>query len=456
MKGLKVREILSATGGKLIRGREDDPIEGFSIDSRTISPNAFFIPLRGKRFDGHAFVAEAKERGAKGVIFSQEMGVVLPIMIAVADTKEALGQIAKYYRNKFRPKVVAITGSNGKTTVKEMVAHIAQRKYRVLKAKESFNNDIGVPLTLLELNDEIEVLILEMEMNELGGIRRLCEMSSPQIGVITNISETHLEFMKTKEGVASEKRELLESLPVSGTAILNRDDPLVMKISEGFKGEKITFGLASDADFFAQNPQYFPDFTITLLNKKYRLFLPSVGEGNLYNSLASIAVARALGIELTTAISSLSDFRSPSLRYQIVNLKSYKILLDCYNANPVSMREALKTLKIIAPKRKIGVLGDMKELGKDSERLHYQLGQEAKRYLDFLIALGEFGGAVVAGARKEGMPEDKTFPVKDTSAVLSLLLDILKPYDTILVKGSRALCLETIYFALKEIYDRKR
>ncbi|MEO0100211.1 MAG: UDP-N-acetylmuramoyl-tripeptide--D-alanyl-D-alanine ligase [candidate division WOR-3 bacterium] len=441
---LSVKEVIEITNGILIRGREDSLIENIATDSRNISPNDFFLPLKGKNFDGHSFIREAKEKGAKGIIFSKEIKEELPIMIKVSDTKTALKAIASYYRKKFHPKVVAVTGSNGKTTVKEMVAHIAQIKYKVLKAKESYNNDIGLPLTILELNEETEVLVLEMEMNEIGGTRSLCQIALPEIGVITNISETHLEFMKTKEGVAKEKKELLESLPEDGFAILNFDDPLIREIAEEFSFKKITFGLSQESDFFAQDIQFFPEKTEYLLQGKYRVLLKTIGEGNVYNSLAALAVSSALGIDLREAVSSLANFQPPPLRYQVIDLANYKILLDCYNANPASMLEALKTLKIIAPGRKIGVLGDMKELGEREREFHLELGKRAKDYLDILIAVGDLAEVVIEGARKAGMAKERTFPFKEREEAVRFLLEIIKPYDTILFKGSRVMSLEII------------
>ncbi len=453
MERLSVKEIIMATKGRLIRGNEEDYIERISTDSRTLSPGDFFIPLKGKRFDGHSFIGEAKKRGAKGVLFSEEIKEELPIMIKVENTKTALHEIAGYYRRKFHPRVVAITGSNGKTTVKEMVAKIASLKYKVLKSPESYNNDIGVPLTLLRLTSDTEILILEMEMNQIGGTRLLCEMSLPDIGAITNISDTHLEFMKTRGGVAREKRELLESLPSSGIAVLNGDDLKVAEIGKGFTFKKLTFGLREAFHFSAHRVNQSLESSLYLLNGRYRVYLPLPGIGSIYNSLCAIAIASALMIDLATAISALANFSPPPLRYQLINLKNYKILLDCYNANPASMEEALKTITQIAPKRRIGVLGDMKELGERSREFHYELGRRAAGYLDLLIALGEFAPVLIAGAREEGMAKEKTYELNDADEVVALLLDILKPYDTILIKGSRAMNMERIYYKLKGRYD---
>ncbi len=448
MERLTVKEIQEATGGIVVRGRLDDDIDNLSTDSRTISPGDIFIALSGKNFDGHSFIAEVKGKGAKGVIYSLDIREEFPIMIKVADTKSALVQIAQAYRKKFSPKTVAITGSNGKTTVKDMVAKIASTKYKVLKAKDSYNNEIGVALTLLELTSETEILILEMEMNQIGGTYLLCEMSQPDIGAITNISDTHLEFMKDRNGVAQEKRELIASLPPTGIAILNNDDPLVKKMGDDFSLQKITFGQKS-GDFFAKQIKLLPDFTTYLLNGRYRVFLPLIGRCNVYNSLCAIAIATALGIEVATAISALSDFEPPPLRYQTINLKGYKVLLDCYNANPVSMEEALNTLSLIAPGRKIAILGDMKELGERAKDLHFELGRKARQYLDFLVTIGDFAQVVIEGARKEKMAKERTFAANREEEVISFLLDILQPFDTILIKGSRAMNMERIYFKLR-------
>ncbi|MEO0125841.1 MAG: cyanophycin synthetase, partial [candidate division WOR-3 bacterium] len=214
--------------------------------------------------------------------------------------------------------------------------------------------------------------------------------------------------------------------------------------AEGFNFKKLTFGLSQERDFFAQDIQFFPEKTEYLLQGKYRVLLKTIGEGNVYNSLAALAVSSALGIDLREAVSSLANFQPPPLRYQVIDLANYKILLDCYNANPVSMLEALKTLKIIAPGRKVGVLGDMKELGEREREFHLELGKRAKDYLDILIAVGDLAEVVIEGARKAGMAKERTFPFKEREEAVRFLLEIIKPYDTILFKGSRVMSLEII------------
>ncbi|MCS7257911.1 MAG: UDP-N-acetylmuramoyl-tripeptide--D-alanyl-D-alanine ligase, partial [candidate division WOR-3 bacterium] len=234
---LTVSEIIEATQGTLVKGNPNSIVPKISIDSRRINKKDAFIAIVGKQFDGHRFINDAIKNGAETVILHKMPNIyeLISNIILVNDTKEALLKIAGYYRQKFRVKVIAITGSNGKTTTKEMIAYILAQKFKVLKAPESFNNDIGVPLTLFQIRPETEVVVLEMEMNEFGGIRKLTKAAMPQIGVITNIGDTHLEFLKDRHGVALEKQELLEALNGHGSAVLNRDDPMVVKIAEPFE-----------------------------------------------------------------------------------------------------------------------------------------------------------------------------------------------------------------------------
>ncbi|MEO0072584.1 MAG: UDP-N-acetylmuramoyl-tripeptide--D-alanyl-D-alanine ligase, partial [candidate division WOR-3 bacterium] len=243
-----VSEILEATQGKLIRGNPNAIVPNISIDSRTIKKKDAFIAILGKQFDGHQFITDAINRGAETIIVHKIENTLEQAtnVILVSNTKDALLQLASYYRQKFPVKVIAISGSNGKTTTKEMAAHILAQNFQVVKAPYSFNNDIGVPLTLFQIRPETEIVVLEMEMNEPGGITKLAQIAMPEIGVITNIGDTHLEFLKDRQGVAKEKQELLEVISEHGSVVLNRDDPWVVKIARPFRFyKKLFFGIKS-------------------------------------------------------------------------------------------------------------------------------------------------------------------------------------------------------------------
>lgn len=459
MEKLTVEEILTATRGKLITGHPTTEISNICIDSRTLQPKDLFIAIKGKNFDGHQFIPEALAKGAIGVVASNsKVKIANSILIQVKDTIEALGNLARYYREKFSPLVIGVTGSNGKTTTKEMIAALLSRRMKVVKAKVSYNNEIGVPLTIFTLDSQTQVLIVEMEMNILGGIRNLAKIAKPQIGVVTNIGDTHLEFLHSRENVMKEKSELVESLTPNGTAILNGDDELVMAIGSNFpKIRKLTFGLHKPAFVYANKiTDLATQGTHFLLNGKYRVRLPVLGEHNIYNALAAAATAHVAGLAWAEIVFGLENFKPPPMRLEIIKIKDLTILNDTYNANPQSMRAALETLKKIKTEgRKIAVLGDMLELGEQSQTFHTELGKEAAKIADIIIAVGKASQAIIDGAKTRDCFKDNRFVCVNNEIALTKLIDIAQPKDTILIKGSRAMHLEEIVQGIKAYYEKK-
>lgn len=464
MEELTIEEIITATNGKLLSGHLRTKISNIAIDSRTIQSKDLFVAIKGKNQDGHKFVAEAIGKGAIGAIVTNPPQInnlskmENVILIKVKDTTEALGNIARYYRAKFNPLVIAVTGSNGKTTTKEMIASILKRRMKSVKAKESYNNDIGVPLTVLEMNSQTEVLILEMEMNILGGIRNLAQIAKPQIGLVTNIGDTHLEFLGSRENVMKEKAELIESLDYDGIAILNADDELVMAIGNNFpKIKKLTFGLNQSADIYAsQIIDLITEGSHFLLQGKYRVGLRLLGRHNIYNALAAIATARACGIDFASIVAGIEEFKPVSMRLEIVRIKDLTIINDAYNANPQSMKTALATLaKIDSDGKKIVVLGDMLELGERSSVFHYELGQEVAKIADVILVIGKFSRNVIEGALQTGINPEIAKNFENTQNLLTNLIDIIQPKDTILIKGSRAMRLESLLEEIKTLYEKK-
>ncbi len=465
MEPLSVKEIAQASGGLVIAGDIKTVVKSVSIDTRTLEAGALYIALRGKRLDGHQFVSEAVAKGAIGVMIEKGQGQgfstsTCPV-IEVADTKAALLALAAWYRRRFNPKVVAITGSNGKTTTKEMLAKILCSRFRVVSAPGSFNNEIGVPLTVLRIDRFTEVALFEIEMNELGGTLRLAQLCQPEVGIVTNVADTHLEFMKNRQGVAQEKRELIAALPEGGVAVVNFDDPLVMAMVKSGDSRQpiavITFGFGEGADVFAQGIK---EHGITgsefLLNGKYPVFLPVPGRHNIANFLAACAAARVLGVEFEAAINSISGFSLPPNRLAVQRLSQVVLIDDCFNANPQSVAVALKVLAASAPKeRRLAILGDMLELGDSSERLHQKIGEEAGGCVDRLVVIGEKCRAVIAGAEKAGLPPSRIRQYKKTADVGEELFDIVQEGDTILVKGSRAMSLEKICEMIVRHYGEK-
>jgi UDP-N-acetylmuramoyl-tripeptide--D-alanyl-D-alanine ligase len=459
-----VRGVLEATGGELLRAGSRKEASGISIDTRTMRRGELYIAIIGKSLDGHKFVTQAVKAGAAGVVVSQEVAVPPRTLakrgvavIRVKDTTRALGDIAAFHRKRFSPTVIAVTGSNGKSTVKEMLAQILSKRYNVLKPKSSFNNDIGVPLTVLELTPETQVAVIEMEMNILGGIRRLCEIAQPQIGIVTNIGDTHLEFLLDRAGVAQEKSELIEYINGNGTAILNADDPLVMEIGRRFPTrEAVTFGVKHKADIFASRVEDLGlDGLAFRLNGKLPVRLAVPGLHNVTNALAAAGAATAVGMRAAEIVAGLESFKPLPLRLEIEQFAGILLIADCYNANPQSMAAALDILARTGKGRRIAVLGEMFELGAAASDAHREVGRQAAKAANLVLALGEHRREIAEGARSAGMRSKAVLCFEDIKGLAQKLIDTAQSGDTILAKGSRANRMETIVRELKACYGKK-
>jgi UDP-N-acetylmuramoyl-tripeptide--D-alanyl-D-alanine ligase len=463
---LSARQLVAATGGRLTRGKPTRRVIGISIDTRTIQLGELYIAIVGKSLDGHNFVAEAFRKGAAGAVVNDGSRIAnagsrsrpLSFVISVPDTTRALGDIAAWHRRRFSPKVVGIVGSNGKSTTKEMLAAILGRRFKVLKPAGSFNNDIGVPLTILAVNRHTQAAVIEMEMNEIGGIRRLCEIAQPEIGVVTNIGDTHLEFLLDRQGVAAERSELIEYIAKTGTAILNADDPLVMQIGKRFPArETITFGRSRKADLYATRIRDLGLSGVTFaLNGKVPVRLKVPGLHNVHNALAAIAAAGAVGFATREAIEGIEQFPGMPMRLQVERRAGLTLIVDCYNANPQSMAAALEVLAQCRTGRRIVVLGDMNELGAAARGAHRQLGQQAGRVADVLVVRGRFAAEVASGARKAGLARRNVVSLRTNREVSQKLIDTLGVGDTILIKGSRANLLEEVVRDLRTRYGDKQ
>jgi UDP-N-acetylmuramoyl-tripeptide--D-alanyl-D-alanine ligase len=450
MEPIVLSQIIKATRGNLISGMPDTKISGISIDSRKVFCGDLFIALKGERFDGHSFLEEAFKKGAIGAIVLKKfkMQNANKVIIKVKDTLKALGEIAKIYRERFDIPVVAISGSNGKTTTKEMLSHILSKKFNLIKAKASYNNFVGVPLTLFEIGKNTQVVVLEMETNLLGGINRLVKLAKPLVGIVTNISDTHLEFLKARANVFREKAELIGSLPDKGVAVFNSDDTYTAKMKELAKPRRlITFGIKSKSDFCASCIEIKDRQIEFILNNSYKIRLNTIFYGNVYNALAAVAVAHSVfGLSLKTVAVRLGGFRFLPMRMELINFKDIRIINDSYNANPQSMQEALFSFKNINTSgRRIAVLGDMLELGQDSPDFHYQLGRLCLVCeVDMLVTTGNLARHIAKGAKEAGMVKENIFTFDNTQSTAQALSSILKPKDVVLIKGSRKMRMEEI------------
>lgn len=429
---MQTKELLRATGGKLIRGDINKTHKNISINSRTLSPGDVFIAIKGWKFDGHDFIREAIKNGASCIIISRSQILdprpCLPAgrsqhginIIYVKDTLKALQNIAAYHRNKFNIPIIGITGSSGKTTTKDMLASILSQELKTLKNEQNFNNEVGVPLTLLKLNKSHQVAVIEMAMQGLGELKLLAKIVKPSIVIITNIGEAHLGHLKTKRNIAKAKSEISTYLKKKDMAILPADDRHL-----NFLRKKIPNG-AQISLFGEKDIEKY---------KSILKYIPLPGQHNVLNALAAIAAAKALRIKDSSIIKGLEKFKPSSKRMDIIKTKNkITIINDTYNANPSSMKAALSTLAAYPGGRKIAVLGDMLELGQKSKFFHNAIGNYAKEMgIDVLISVGKLSRDIKAD-----------FHYKTTAQAAKKLMAIAKPGDTMLVKGSRGMHMEKI------------
>ncbi|MBI3605441.1 MAG: UDP-N-acetylmuramoyl-tripeptide--D-alanyl-D-alanine ligase [Nitrospirae bacterium] len=453
-----VGEIVKITRGRLIQGNPDTIVKRFSTDSRKIEPEAFFIPLRGDRFDGHQFIDQACQNGASGSFKARSSPVVSPgICIEVDDPLTALQEIAGEVRKHFKGPVVAITGSNGKTTTKEMLNAILAKKNKLLKSEGNFNNHIGLPLTLLGLTPSDRIILLEMGINHPGELRRLCEIARPTVGVITNIGETHLEGLGSIEGVAQAKGELLDFLG-EGTAVLNQDSPFYTTLKTRQKGKRVSFGLSEGADFRGSHAQSMPQgvrFTLTHRGDQLDIQLAVPGTHNVYNALGAAAASSTLGCGTEEIVQGLNAFSPVPLRSEMFDLNpNVKVVSDAYNANPSSMEAAIRMLAERGAedhRKTVAILGDMLELGKTSEKAHFRLGQmigELKIWRLFLY--GPEARHVSEGARDEGMAGEAVSICPTHEEIVRQVRTLFSTRSLVLVKGSRGMKMEKVLELLKK------
>ena len=444
-----LRDLIKITKGKLIQGELDTKIQKISIDTRTLRRGDVFLAIVGENFDGHDFLEEAIKKGTSGLIVSKipdeielaGLAVSRGFILKVKDTLKALGDIASFFRKKSKAKIIAVTGSNGKTTVKEMTASILESKFKVLKAPQSYNNQIGVPLTLLNLKPWHKIAILELGANHSGEIGKLAKICQPDIGIITNIGKSHLGYFGSQERIFEAKCELIKNSNLK-KLVLNSDDSYLRKIR--FKN-KITFGIENKADFQAKILKTDQKSTLFEVEKtKIKLSLPGIF--NVYNALAAIAISRIFGVSFEKIKKSLENYKTLPLRSEIFKIKKVTIFQDCYNSNPTSIIEALKVLERFSAK-KIVVFGDMLELGRFSKKEHQKIGRylnNSKPYL--VICVGDLAKFAFKGIKDKNI---KKYWIDEALKATKILKPFLNKDVTILIKGSRKMQLEKITEKLK-------
>ena len=451
-----MNEIENKLLAELLGRVERVEIKGISIDSRNIKEGELFIAIKGDRFDGHDFVPDAMKRGAWGALVERsalekkyERLGGLKNILAVEDTVCALQEMSFMHRKKYSLPVVGITGSNGKTTTKEMLACILKQKGPVLKNEGNLNNHIGVPLTLLKLGAHHKSAAVEMGMSAPGEIDVLARLVSPEVGVITNIGPAHLEFLGSMDMVAAAKAELLNNLKHEGTAVLNADDPYFDTLKNKFGGRVLSFGIEKKADARAvdiKQGKNFTDFTIKADDSRVHVRLQAVGRHNIYNALAAAAAALALEMPIDAIKYGLDEFAPVAMRSELKVMNGRTVLADCYNANPGSMKAALETLASLKGRMKaVAVLGDMLELGDAGVEAHREIGRTAAKLgVDVLITVGELARHMLEGAAGAGMAKDRLFSAGSHSEAAELLRKQTANGDAVLVKGSRGMKMEKI------------
>ena len=457
-------DIIEASGGEVLTGKQSIGFTGINTDSRQIRPQECFVCLKGDTYDGHRFIPAVIQMGVRGVITAKaalDQALVTQLLesgttcITVQDTLVALGDLAAFLRRRSGISVMALTGSNGKTTTRTMSAHVARQRFNVLSPFGNFNNLVGVPLTLLRIEPDHEWAILELGMNSPGEIRRLGEICSADIGLITNIGPAHLEGLGSLEAIMEAKGEIIETISGNGTLIFNADDPLVMRLAPRAQCRTVLFGRAPQADIRASSLKSHPygvSFRLHVPRGQRQVQLPVPGLFNVSNALAAAAVGTCLKIPLDDIQAALQSFAPVKGRLNVLELPGdVHVIDDTYNANPASVQAAISTLKDISDDRRcMAVLGDMLELGQTAAELHREIGcMAAKTGLDRLFVTGEFALDVAQGAQECGMSSKTIFcgPKQD---IIKHLDEVLAPGDWILVKGSRGMRMETLVQALTQ------
>jgi UDP-N-acetylmuramoyl-tripeptide--D-alanyl-D-alanine ligase len=445
-------EMLSATGGELLRWGPG-PFSGFSTDSRTLRAGEVFVALRGPRFDGHEFLADAAERGASAAIASRGELPGCGALLRVTDGVRALGDLAAAHRRALLVRVVGVTGSNGKTTTKEMIAAVlAAGGASVTKSRGTENNLVGLPQTLLRLSGKEDFAVLEMGMNHPGEIWRLAEIARPDIGVMTNVGPAHLENLGSLENVAAAKEELALALSPRATLVINGADPRLVEIGRRFRGRTIVTG--SSGSIRAVSSSSSPRgqrVEVDVEGQRRSIEIGMRGSHNVQNALLALATGVAFGLPLDVAVDGLRRFTPPPMRLEVIDLPSgARVLNDAYNANPASMEAALVALAAEPGRRRIAVLGEMWELGDGAGRYHREVGRVTGALgIDLFVAVGRHADEMAEGAAEAGLGGGAVERVASTTEASQRLAGRLGAGDVVLVKGSRAAHMEEIVQALR-------
>lgn len=459
MNKILIRTLVEAVQGELIslnkENTEERCVDYVSKDSKDVKGDTLFFPIKGERFDGHDFIDDFFNNG--GLISITENPVILEDnnkhYILVKNAKKSLLLLAEYYRNQFNIPLIGVTGSSGKTTTKDIIKAVLSEKYNVLATQGNYNNDIGVPFTIFNLEDEHEVAVIEMGMNRLGEIHVLSAMANPNIGVITNIGVAHIEHLKTRENILTAKCELFDFMKDTDVAILNRDDEMLGRANGRINQRKVWYTIDGNSEIMTQNVSHNSDFTtdctITTPIGFIDVHLSVGGKHMVYNAMSAVAIGLELGMDLDSIKAGLEKFQLSENRMEISKLTNGVTLInDAYNANPVSMKVAIDSLKP-AEGRKIGVFGYMGELGDFSAEMHRELGRNiGDSDIEVCFFIGDNGDEVEVGASEYGLKDVHIF--KDHESLSKAVIAEILPNDIVLIKGSRSMKLEKVVNSILE------
>ena len=439
----RIAEFVSAMG----EFAREEVAQGYSIDSRTVGSGQLFFAVKGERLDGHDFVESALEKGAAAaVVRKDQLGRYSGAtrLLAVEDTLVALQTLATAMRKLWGKPLIAVTGSAGKTTTKEAIAHVLSTRFRVLKSEGNFNNHFGLPLMLLKLEPEYDVAVIEMGMSHAGEIRALAKIAQPEIGVVTNVAPVHLEFFDSLAGIARAKYELIESLPAGAVAVLNADDEYVSQFGRDFKGKVVMYGTRATADVRAESVQSKGpegvEFDVVIGSVREHARLPLVGEHNVLNALAAVSVGLERGLKPSEAVGALATLAAADKRGQVLQVGNITVINDCYNSNPKALEAMVDALATMSAKRRIVVAGEMLELGPAGEEMHRRAGQHAaEKKIDVLVGVRGLALAMVEGARQAGTRAEFVAGPEEAGEWLARET---RDGDVVLLKASRGVKLE--------------
>lgn len=447
MKDLTLKQVAQWCGASLDPKEEQITVSAMQHDSRDVHPGDLFVALKGERSDGHDFLKNAKAAGAAAALVERKVEVDLPQLV-VPDTLKAYGDIAREYRMKTGIRVVAITGSVGKTTTKEMISCVLAGKYHVAKTQGNHNNNLGLPMTIMEMPVDTELAVLELGMNHFGEMSYLTSIAKPDLVVITNIGTMHIEHLGTREGILKAKLEIMQGLRPDGIAVFNGDEPLLWNLREG-KHRRIYFGIENDrCDMVAKDVRQIDGgvyFTAKGLDKEFQVYVPQEGRHTVYNALAAITVGILSGVTCESIQYQLGIFHNTGMRQRVFEENGFTIIEDCYNAGPESMEAALRVLgERKTEGRRIAVLGDMLELGSRAMAEHYRVGRLAAETADLVLAYGHHSERIITGAVTGGMSAKCAVHFDRQDDMAKSLAVMAKPGDVLLFKGSRGMKMEQV------------